>query len=232
MTNSTARGAIQIAPSPGLREVRETSPRPATVQRLTETSLPTAFGTFRVVVYEVADPEAHPSLSREYLALLVGDVNGAEELPVRIHSECLTGETFASLKCDCRAQLAAAQAYVQERGRGCIVYMRQEGRGIGLANKIRAYALQEQGADTIEANRSLNLPVDARRYDAAALILEDLGIKSVVLLTNNPDKLDAMHGQQVKSVGRVPLEVGACEHSRGYLEVKRDRMGHLLTDLE
>src|SRR5690606_26972373 len=139
--------------------------------------------------------------------------------PVRIHSECLTGETFASLKCDCRAQLAAAQRYVQEQGRGCIVYMRQEGRGIGLANKIRAYALQEGGADTIEANRRLNLPVDARRYYAAELILEDLGIQSVVMLTNNPDKLQGLSAQKVLTVGRIPLEVGVCEHSKSYLEV-------------
>ncbi len=231
MTNSTARSVSSNSGSAELREVGEVPPRPASIERAAETTLPTEFGSFRVVVYNVVDPEAHPSLSREHLALVVGDVEGAERLPVRIHSECLTGETFASLKCDCRAQLGAAQRYIQEQGRGCIVYMRQEGRGIGLANKIRAYALQERGADTIEANRRLNLPVDARRYDVAEMILEDLGIRSIELLTNNPEKLRSMSGEQVSTVGRIPLEVGVCEHSREYLEVKRDRMGHLLSKL-
>lgn len=211
-----------------LREVGLAPPRPPTIERAAESSLPTEYGTFRVVVYEVSDSEAHPSLSREYLALIVGDVEGAEALPVRLHSECLTGETFASLKCDCRQQLAESQRYIQNQGRGCIIYLRQEGRGIGLTNKIRAYALQETGVDTIEANRQLNLPVDARRYDAAELILRDLGVRSVVLLTNNPLKLQSLNGEQVRTVGRVPLEIGACEHSKNYLEVKRDRMGHLL----
>ncbi len=224
---------VSSTPSgPELREVTASPPRPVSVQRTAESTLPTEYGEFRLVVYSVHDPHAHPSLSREYLALIVGDVDGAEELPVRLHSECLTGETFASLKCDCRDQLAAAQRYVQEQGRGVIVYLRQEGRGIGLTNKIRAYALQEQGADTIEANRLLNLPVDARRYDAAERILEDLGIKSVVLLTNNPNKLNGLTGSAVSTVGRVPLEMSACEHSRSYLQVKRDRMGHLLDDVD
>jgi 3,4-dihydroxy 2-butanone 4-phosphate synthase/GTP cyclohydrolase II len=217
------------APSVELREVSGAPPRPATVKRLAESTLPTEYGDFRLIVYDVVDSEAHPSLSREYLALVVGDVTGAENLPVRLHSECLTGETFGSLKCDCREQLALAQRYVQDQGRGCVLYLRQEGRGIGLTNKVRAYALQAQGADTIEANRRLNLPVDARRYDAAERILEDLGIKSVRLMTNNPDKLHGLTGVRVQTVGRIPLEVPPSEHSRDYLEVKRSRMGHLLS---
>lgn len=231
MPNSTARPlpATSSPPKPaGLRDVGLVPPKAPTIERVAESSLPTAYGTFQVIVYDVCDPEAHPSLSREYLALVVGEADGAEALPVRLHSECLTGETFASLKCDCRQQLAEAQRYIQEAGRGCIIYLRQEGRGIGLANKIRAYALQARGADTIEANRELNLPVDARRYDAAEAILQDLGVRSVVLLTNNPLKLQGLSGERVRTVGRLPLEIRACEHSKGYLEVKRDRMGHLL----
>lgn len=212
-----------------LREVSGAPPKPPTVERVAESTLPTAFGEFRIVVYRVHDPEAHPTLSKEYLALVKGDVRDAEELPVRVHSECLTGEAFASLKCDCREQLATAQQYIQEQGRGVVIYLRQEGRGIGLANKIRAYALQEQGADTIEANRRLNLPIDARRYDAAERILEDLGVKSVLLLTNNPLKLRGFSGKGIQTVGRIPLEIEANQHSQGYLAVKRDRMGHLLS---
>jgi GTP cyclohydrolase II len=212
-----------------LREVSEASAKPATVERIASSTLPTEYGEFQIVVYRVHDPEAHPTLSKEYLALIKGDVQGAEELPVRIHSECLTGEAFASLKCDCREQLASAQRFIQQHGRGVVVYLRQEGRGIGLANKIRAYALQEQGADTIEANRRLNLPIDARRYDAAERILEDLGVRSVQLLTNNPQKLQGLSGARVRTVGRIPLEIDPNEHSQGYLAVKRDRMGHLLS---
>jgi GTP cyclohydrolase II len=143
----------------------------------------------------------------------------------------LTGEIFASLKCDCRQQLTAAQRHIAEQGRGCIIYLRQEGRGIGLANKIRAYALQDHGADTIEANQRLNLPVDARRYDAAERILADLGVVSVQLLTNNPEKLQGFAGERVSCVGRIPLEIKPNPHSKQYLEVKRDRLGHLLKDL-
>lgn len=201
------------------------------VERVAESTLPTEYGEFRIMVYAVHDPEAHPTLSKEYVALVKGDVAGALELPVRLHSECLTGEVFASLKCDCRQQLAAAQRYIEEQGKGCIIYLRQEGRGIGLANKIRAYALQDHGADTIEANQRLNLPVDARRYDAAESILADLGVVSVKVLTNNPDKLQGFVGNRVRCVGRIPVEIRPNPHSKQYLEVKRDRLGHLLTRL-
>jgi GTP cyclohydrolase II len=209
--------------------VSEGRPKPPTIERVASSWLPTEFGDFQIVVYRVHDPEAHPSLAKEYLALVKGDVAGAEDLPVRLHSECLTGEVFGSMKCDCRDQLAAAQRFVQEQGRGVILYLRQEGRGIGLANKIRAYALQDQGADTIEANRKLNLPIDARRYEAAELILEDLGVRSVRLLTNNPLKLRGFSGRSVRTLGRIPLEIHPNRHSQGYLAVKRDRMGHLLS---
>ncbi len=198
------------------------------VQRLAESSLPTEFGTFRFLVYRSNEAGVHPSLSNEHVALVRGDVSGAHALPVRVHSECLTGEVFSSMKCDCRAQLLEAQRFIQSQERGCILYLRQEGRGIGLANKIRAYALQDQGANTIEANEQLNLPVDARGYGVAAAILADLGVASVKLLTNNPEKLEAMAEHGVRVVGRLPLVIQPNEHSLEYLRVKREQMNHLL----
>jgi len=203
-------------------------PQPIELARVAESTLPTELGTFRALVYRAEDPTAHPSLSNEHIALVLGDVEGTENLPVRAHSECLTGEVFSSLKCDCRDQLREAQRIVQQMGRGVIIYLRQEGRGIGLANKIRAYALQEQGADTIEANQQLDLPVDARSYAVAAMILEDLGVRSVQLITNNPAKISALsrHGIPVRS--RIPVVVSANAHSSHYLDVKRDRMSHML----
>lgn len=203
-------------------------PQRIELERVAESTLPTELGTFRALVYRAEDPTAHPSLSNEHIALVHGDVEGAESLPVRAHSECLTGEVFASLKCDCRDQLREAQRIVQETGSGAILYLRQEGRGIGLANKIRAYALQEQGADTIEANQRLDLPVDARSYTVAAMILADLGVRSVQLITNNPAKISALSRHGIPVRGRIPVVVSANAHSCHYLGVKRDRMNHLL----
>jgi GTP cyclohydrolase II len=156
----------------------------------------------------------------------MGEVKGQRSIPVRIHSECLTSEVFGSLKCDCREQLERAQAEIARRGVGVLLYLRQEGRGIGLANKVRAYALQAKGADTVEANELLHLPVDARTYDVAAAMLLDLGVESVELMTNNPLKLDALRRLGVNVERRVPVLVPANPFSASYLEVKRRRMQH------
>lgn len=188
--------------------------------------IPTRYGTFELHVFNWDDAEAHPALSREHCALVMGDVRGQRGIPVRIHSECLTSEVFGSLKCDCREQLERAQAEIAHRGAGVLLYLRQEGRGIGLANKVRAYALQAKGADTIEANELLHLPVDARTYDVAAAMLRDLGVESVELLTNNPLKLDALKELGIQVERRVPVLVPANPFSASYLEVKRRRMQH------
>jgi GTP cyclohydrolase II len=189
--------------------------------------LPTRFGSFDLHVYRWDDPAADPSLSDEHLALVFGDVR-AESVAVRVHSECLTSEVFGSLKCDCRGQLERAQAEIAKRGAGVILYLRQEGRGIGLANKIRAYALQARGADTIEANQLLHLPVDAREYDVAAQILRDLGVASIELMTNNPDKVSALEKLGIVVEKRIPTLVAANPHSASYLEVKKRKLQHEL----
>jgi GTP cyclohydrolase II len=186
-----------------------------------ETQLPTRHGEFRLVVFTF---EGEPG---EHLAMIKGDVAGGTDVLTRVHSECLTSEVLGSLKCDCRDQLNRALAQIEKAGRGVVVYLRQEGRGIGLINKVRAYALQEQGADTVEANEQLGLPVEGRRYDAAAALLAHLQVKSVRLLTNNPDKIDKLTALGVKVAGRVPVIVAANPHSARYLQVKRDRMDHL-----
>ena len=179
-------------------------------------------------MYSWDDPQVHPALSKEHCALVFGDVQGKRAVPVRVHSECLTSEVFGSLKCDCREQFERAQAEIARRGFGVLLYLRQEGRGIGLANKIRAYALQALGADTIEANELLHLPVDARSYDVAAAILQELGVQSVELLTNNPEKLDSLRKLGISVEKRIPVLVAANPFSAQYLEVKRRRMQHEL----
>lgn len=208
------------------------------LEHLAEAPLPTPFGEFRVIVFRYLDPDAHPGLSNEHLALVMGDVNDGRPVPVRVHSECLTSEVLGSLKCDCKEQLETAQAMIGESGRGIVLYLRQEGRGIGLANKIRAYALQAEGADTVEANERLHLPVDARQYDVAAAILRNLGVGSVELMTNNPEKVESLGRLGIPVVGRIPVQIPVNKYSEGYLSVKRDRMrhelpadlGHLATD--
>ena len=179
-------------------------------------------------MYGWDDPAAHPALSREHCALVYGDVRGKRAVPVRVHSECLTSEVFGSLKCDCREQLESAQQEIADRGFGVLLYLRQEGRGIGLANKVRAYALQALGADTVEANELLHLPVDARSYDVAAAILRELGVQSVELLTNNPEKIGALRRLGIQVDRRVPVLIAANPFSASYLEVKRRRMQHEL----
>jgi GTP cyclohydrolase II len=169
-----------------------------------------------------------PDQSLEHVALVHGEIVGRAGLPVRVHSECITSEVFGSLKCDCKEQLDAAIAEIVRRGAGAVLYLRQEGRGIGLANKIRAYGLQADGHDTVDANRLLGLPDDARRYDVAARMLEHFGVKSVRLMTNNPEKVRALRSLGVKVTGRIPVLVPANPFSARYLETKRARMAHVL----
>lgn len=191
--------------------------------------IPTKFGVFETVVFRWAEAENDAlGLSDEPVALVMGDVRGQRAVPVRVHSECLTSEVFGSLKCDCKEQLESAQAEIARRGVGVILYLRQEGRGIGLANKIRAYALQSEGADTVDANRLLGLPDDARKYDVAAAMLEELGVTSIRLMTNNPAKVDGLRALGVAVESRLPVLVRANSFSNAYLETKRVRMRHAL----
>jgi 3,4-dihydroxy 2-butanone 4-phosphate synthase/GTP cyclohydrolase II len=197
------------------------------LEELASARLPTRYGEFRLCVFRYPDENAHPALSAEHLAMVYGDVqNATDPVLVRIHSECLTGDALGSMRCDCRAQLDASQRAIAAQGRGVVVYLRQEGRGIGLVNKIRAYALQEQGADTVEANEQLHLPVDARQYDVAAEILKSLGVGRVRLLTNNPDKVQSLSRLGIVVTEKEPLVVHATEHSADYLSTKRERMNH------
>ena len=184
--------------------------------------LPTAFGEFNITVFQ------DPKTGEEHVALSKGlDQPIIEPVLVRVHSECLTGDAFASLKCDCGPQLQATQKLINEAGQGVILYLRQEGRGIGLTNKIRAYALQDQGHDTVDANLLLNLPADARRYDMCSIMLQHLQVKQVRLITNNPLKMKAMTDLGIDVVERVALTVGRNPFNEQYLKTKRERMDHL-----
>jgi GTP cyclohydrolase II len=192
---------------------------------LAQASIPTPFGRFDVRVFRQTELTMGSSTHHEHVALVLGDVRG-KDVVARVHSECLTGEVFGSLRCDCRAQLESAQAAIAKEGAGVIVYLRQEGRGIGLANKIKAYALQDQGVDTVDANQMLHLPVDGRDYGVAAAILNELGVSSVRLLTNNPTKVAGLQALGITVSERVPLVVPANEHSSQYLQTKRRKMQH------
>jgi GTP cyclohydrolase II len=205
----------------------QTPAKDCRLEHLAHAPLPTRWATFELHVYHWHAPKADPSLSDEQLALVLGDVRG-RGVATRVHSECLTSEVFGSLKCDCRGQLDRAQAEIARRGRGVILYLRQEGRGIGLANKIRAYALQAQGADTIEANQLLHLPVDAREYDVAAAILNELGVESVELMTNNPEKVEELVRLGIVVDRRIPSLIQPNAHSAPYLEVKKKKLRHEL----
>ena len=220
---------IILARAGSSRDMENTVPtRLPHLEPLAQAPIPTRHGVFQMHVFRWDDPSAHPGLSNEHLALVMGDVRGRSNVPVRVHSECLTSEVFGSLKCDCKEQLERAQAEIAKRGYGAILYLRQEGRGIGLANKIRAYALQALGADTVEANELLHLPVDARQYDVAAAMLAELGVESIELMTNNPEKIDQLRALGVKVDKRIPVLVAANAFSAPYLEVKRRRMHHEL----
>ena len=197
------------------------------VRRMAEATLPTEHGEFQAVVYEsVLDGEQH-------MALVYGDLEAATDVLVRVHSECLTGDALGSLRCDCGPQLQAALAKVAAEGAGVVVYLRgHEGRGIGLGHKIRAYALQEQGADTVDANVELGLPIDSREYGIGAQILVDLGVSTMRLLTNNPAKYGGLEGFGLNIVERVALESRPTAFNIDYLRTKRERMGHLLEGLD
>jgi GTP cyclohydrolase II len=184
--------------------------------------LPTRFGAFRIVAFW------NNRDGKEHVAIIHGDVVGASEVPVRLHSECLTGDVMGSLRCDCRDQLQEGLLAIQREERGALLYLRQEGRGIGLINKIRAYALQEQGLDTVEANLALGFRDDERDYAVAAHMLHSLGIQSVRLITNNPEKIRQLDLHQVKVVGRIPHVIPPNDCNRFYLETKARRSGHYI----
>ncbi|WP_437661087.1 GTP cyclohydrolase II [Sorangium sp. So ce1182] len=194
--------------------------------------VPTKHGVFQMLVFHFGGTtSSEQGLSPDHVALVMGDVRGKSDVTLRVHSECLTSEVFGSLKCDCREQLEASQAEIGRRGLGVVLYLRQEGRGIGLANKIRAYQLQAFGHDTVDANRILGLPDDARGYEPAAAMIDHLGIESIRLLTNNPDKVDALRALGVRISSRSPALVAANPFSAPYLEAKRLRMGHAIPSL-
>jgi GTP cyclohydrolase II len=184
--------------------------------------LPTRFGHFRLVGFW------NNRDAKEHVAMVHGDVVGAQDVAVRLHSECLTGDVMGSLRCDCRDQLTEGLRAIQREGRGILLYLRQEGRGIGLLNKIRAYALQEQGLDTVEANQALGFRDDERDYAVAAHMLRSLGVKSVRVVTNNPDKIRQLTQHGVEVSGRVPHVIPPNEFNRFYLETKARRSGHMI----
>ncbi len=192
------------------------------IERLEVVKLPTEFGAFNLYLYASKLDQQH------HVALVSGDVAGRQNVLVRVHSECLTGDVFGSYRCDCGPQLHQAMRQVAEAGCGVIVYMRQEGRGIGLGPKIKAYKLQEQGYDTVEANQKLGFPMDLREYGLGAQILADLGLKTIRLLTNNPRKVVGLEGYGLKIVEQVPIRVKPNPHNVRYLQTKRDKLGHLL----
>ncbi len=195
-----------------------------TIEYVADSKLPMPWGTFTMVGFE--DTETN----KEHIAMVFGDVTGDEPVLARVHSECLTGDALFSLRCDCGFQLQEALKRIAENGRGVLLYLRQEGRGIGLLNKIKAYHLQDQGADTVEANERLGFAADLRNYSMCEPMLEHLGISAVRLMTNNPRKVAALETYGVKVAERVPLQVGKNRHNEEYLATKMGKLGHMMTE--
>ena len=185
--------------------------------------LPTKYGDFEAHVYEC-------SKGLHHIALVKGDVKGKENVLVRVHSECLTGDVFHSLRCDCGAQIDKALQLISDKGEGVLLYLRQEGRGIGLLNKIKSYSLQDEGIDTVEANEKLGFKADARDYTAGAMILADLGLKHIQLLTNNPKKVEGLEHYGITITGRVPLLVDVSKEAASYMQTKKEKLGHLFEE--
>jgi GTP cyclohydrolase II len=191
------------------------------VAKTDSAKLPTPFGIFNIISFR-------DNIHREHAAIYMGNIDDGEPVLARIHSECLTGDTLFSLKCDCGFQLEAAMRQIAESNRGVLLYVRQEGRGIGLFNKINAYHLQDNGLDTVDANLQLGFPADARCYDVCAEMFKLLGVSQIKLMTNNPDKINEISKYNIKVVSRVPIEVGRNKFNEGYLNTKEFRMGHIL----
>jgi GTP cyclohydrolase II len=190
--------------------------------------LPTSHGDFQVMAFGCKQPEL--ARGGDHVVIMKGDVRGKENVLLRVHSECLTGDVFGSRRCDCGEQLQQALAAIAKEGQGLVLYLRQEGRGIGIVNKVRAYNLQDQGADTIEANEMLGFPPDLRTYQCASCILNFLNVKSVRVMTNNPNKIEELTKHGVRVAERVPLEVPSNPDNERYLATKKDQMGHLLKE--
>jgi 3,4-dihydroxy 2-butanone 4-phosphate synthase / GTP cyclohydrolase II len=220
LTRFASRHRLKICAIEELIKYRRT--REKLVERLEVVRMPTEHGDFDLHLYRSKVDGQH------HLALVMGDVAGEPGVLVRVHSECLTGDVFGSRRCDCGPQLQQAMRQVAEAGRGVVVYMRQEGRGIGLAPKIRAYKLQEQGYDTVEANKKLGYPMDLREYGLGAQILCDLGLKTIRLLTNNPKKIVGLEGYGLEIIEQVPIRIKPNPHNERYLRAKRDKLGHLI----
>jgi len=206
--------------------VRYRKDRNLGITRETETILPTEYGTFRLVGY------TENATGKGHLALILGDISGDEPVLCRVHSECLTGDALGSLRCDCGEQYREAMRLISLEGRGILVYLRQEGRGIGLINKLKAYALQDTGIDTVDANIHLGFPADMRDYRIGALILRDLGVRSIRLMTNNPEKIESMEQNGIKVFQRIPLLIQANTYNKFYLRTKQERMHHQLETLQ
>ncbi|MBI4051786.1 MAG: bifunctional 3,4-dihydroxy-2-butanone-4-phosphate synthase/GTP cyclohydrolase II [Elusimicrobia bacterium] len=199
------------------------------VHKIVEANFPTRYGPFTLHLYEdKTSGKPSSSAGRQHLALVMGTVRGKEPVLVRVHSSCITGDTLFSLRCDCGGQLAQAMARISQEGKGVLLYLSQEGRGIGLANKIKSYALQDQGLDTVQANEALGFKADLREYGIGAQILADLGLSHLRILTNNPRKIVGIEGYGMKVVERVPIQIPANHHNRQYIQIKKEKLGHLL----
>ena len=223
LKNFAKKHDLEIITIKDLIEYRRT--REKLVEKSAETSLPTSYGDFRMVVYKSSVDE------KEHIALVNGDVDGKKDVLVRVHSECITGDLFESLRCDCGTQLEVALEKISKAKRGVLLYMRQEGRGIGLVNKLKCYNLQDEGLDTVDANEELGFDGDLRDYGIGAQILYDLGVTSFDLMTNNPAKVVGLEGHGLKITKRIPIEIKPTDRNRDYLKTKKQKMGHILKNV-